>query len=157
MVASKPRGIDLQARVGQIPQFREALPPRVDVGRVVDDQRAARLVDVKTAHTVGIVREQVRVGKMAQVVGALPHVDHVREAGDDVHQAWRLPMQGPRVMQHDADSPQAIAGEEVRERLKPCVVVQLQAAQVAIEDQQLALGPAQDRIACLAIFGFAGE
>ena len=143
--------------MGQLPQFLEALPPGVDVGRVVNDQRAARLLDVETAHSVGIVGKQVRVGKVAQVVGALPHVDHVREAGDELHQAWRLPMQGPRVMQHDADSPQAIAGEEVRERLKPCVVVQLQAAQVAIEDQQLAFGPAQDRIACPAISGFAGE
>jgi hypothetical protein len=60
-------------------------------------------------------------------------------------------------MQHDPDSPQAVSREEFGQRLKAGPMVELQTAKIAIEDQQLAFGAAQDRVASPAIFGFTGE
>jgi hypothetical protein len=62
---SEPGGVDLQAGVGQFPQLHEALPPGIDVIRVVNDERTAWLVDVKTTHPVRVISQQMGIGKVA--------------------------------------------------------------------------------------------
>lgn len=80
----------------------------MNIGRVVKNKRAARLGEMEATNSMGIVREQVRVCEMAQIVRALSHFDEMREARDELHQARRLVMQRSRIMQHHADSAQVI-------------------------------------------------
>jgi hypothetical protein len=63
--------------VGQLPQFLEALLPWVDVGPVIENERATRLIDMEAAYPVATVRQQMGIGEMAQIVRTLPCFDHV--------------------------------------------------------------------------------
>ena len=129
----------------------------MDVGRVVSYKRAARLLDMEAANSMSVVGEQVRVSQMTQVVGALPHLDKMGVAGDELHQSRRLTMQRSRIMQHYSNAPQVIGCKEVGQQLQAGGMVQLQALEISIEDQQFLLGMQQDGVASLAIFGFTGD
>ncbi len=129
----------------------------MNIGWVVKNKRAARLLDMETTNTMGIIREKVRVREMAQIVRALSHVDHMREARDELHQARCLAVQRCRIMQHHADSAQVIRCQKRDQRSKAGFMLQLQAAKIAIEDQYFPFGPTQDCIAGLTISGFTGE
>ncbi len=129
----------------------------MDIGRIVKNKCAARLIAMETTNTLGVVCEQMRICEMAQVVRTLPDVYEMREAGYELHQARRLAMQRSRIMQHHADSAQLVRHQEVGKQLKPGFMIQLQGAKIPIEDQYLVFGPAQNRIAGLAILGFTGE
>lgn len=129
----------------------------MNIGRIVKNKRTARLIAMETTNTLGVVSEQVRVSEMAQVVRALPDVDEMGETAYELHQARRMVMQRPRIMQYHADSAQSIRRQEVGQQLKPRFMVQLQGEKIAIEDQYLVFGPAQDRIAGPTILGFTGE
>lgn len=129
----------------------------MNIGRVVKNKRTARLINMETTNTLGIVGKQVRICEVAQVVRTLPHFYEMREAAYQLHKARCLVMQGSRIMQHHADSAQSIRRQKVGQQLKPDSVIQLQGAKIAIEDQYLVFGPAQDRIAGPTILGFTGE
>jgi len=101
----------------QSPQLFEALPPWMNIGRIVKNKRTARLIDMETTNTLGIVSKQVRVREMTQVVRALSYVDEMREAPYELHQARRLAMQWFRIMQHHPDSAQWVGRQEIRQQL----------------------------------------
>lgn len=129
----------------------------MNIGRIVKNKRTARLIDMETTNTLGVVSKQVRVRKMTQVVRALSHFYEVRETAYELHQAGRLAMQRFRIMQHHPDSPQRIGRQEIRQQLQAGSFIELQGSKVTIENQYLALGPAQNGIAGLAIFRFTRE
>ena len=129
----------------------------MNINRVVENKRAARMIDMETTNAMGIVCEQVRVREVTQVVRALAHLDEMREAGYELHQAWRLAIQRSRIVQHHTDSAQVIVRQKSDQGVKTEFMVQLQAAKIAIEDQYFMFRPRQDGIAGLAIFGFTGE
>ena len=141
--------------MGQLPQFLEALSPGMDVGRVVENDRATRLIDMEAAHAVAVVRQQVGVRKMAQVVGTLPHLDGVRKACNYLDQARRIALEMNRVVQHDADSTQGVRLKKSGKQFETDFLPGLKGCQVAIENQYIVLCPSQNGIAGLAIFGFA--
>jgi hypothetical protein len=60
-------------------------------------------------------------------------------------------------MQHYSNAPQVIGCKEVGQQLQAGGMVQLQALEISIEDQQFLLGMHQDGVASLAIFGFTGD
>ena len=66
---SKPGGIDAQAGQRLFPQILESLAPGMYSPRIVEDQRTARLVELKAPYRTVVVGEDMRVGKMSQVVG----------------------------------------------------------------------------------------
>lgn len=155
--ASQTGCVDPQAGLGQFPQFFEAHAPRLKINRVIDNQRAARLIDMETAHTVAVVGQYMRVLEVAQIVRTLPHLDALREAGYQLAQARCLALQPVGVMQHHAYPAQAIPLQEIGENFEAGLFFETQCGQIAIEYQNLVLRQAQHRIAGLAILGFTGQ
>ena len=112
---SQSSGIDPQTRVRQLPKFLEALQPGTNVGGIVKNQCAARLIDMEATYSVALVGEDMGIGQIAQVVGALAYVDDVRKAKDQLPQALSIAFQWFRVVQHDADPAQGILPQKAFE------------------------------------------
>ena len=121
--------------MGQFPQFFEALPPGMNVGRIVDNERAARLIDMEAAHAVALVDQYVRIRQMAQVVRTLSHVDGMQKAHYDSHQAWRIALQRSGIVHHHPDSAQAVRLQKVGQRLEARIFFEAEGGKIAIEDQ----------------------
>jgi len=122
--------------MGQFPQFLEALPPGIDVGWIVENERAARLIDMETADAMALVGQHVRIRQMTQVVRALSHVDDMRKAGNELHQARRIALHGSGIVQHHADSAQAAHLQKACQRLKACFFFEPQGGKIAIENRR---------------------
>ena len=84
---SQSGGIEFQAGLGESPEFFKAQSPRTDVGRIIENQRAAREIELEAAHAMFVVGKQVGIGKVTQVVRALPDVDGVGKPGDEPNQS----------------------------------------------------------------------
>lgn len=154
---SKAGGVECQARVGQVPEFLEALLPGMYVGPVIDNEGAARLVDVEATDALAAVGQKMGIREMAQIVRGLPRFDQVREARNQLQQARRVAFERPGVMKHDADPAQGVVLQKSGQQVEAGFRIQLHGGEIPIENQQLALRTAQDRIACLPIFGLTVE
>ena len=143
--------------MGQFPQLLEALPPRTDIGGVVESQRAAWLVDMEAAHPVAFIRQQVRIRQVAQIVRALSRFDDMREANDEPHQAWRVSLQWAGVMQYHADSAKGAFLQKAGQGPKPGVFFESQGGKITIENQNLPFRPGQDGVAGLTILSLTGK
>ena len=154
---SKAGRIDPQAGMGQFPQFFEALPPGMNVAPIVENERAARLIDMETAYAVVLVSQYVRIRQLAQVVRTLSHVDDMQKARNEPHQARHTSLQRYGVAQHHANSAQAVAVQKAGQHLEARIFFEAERDQIAIEDQDLPFRPGQNRIAGPPIIGFTGK
>lgn len=155
--SSQPGGIDHQVWQRQLPEFLEALPPGMEINRIVENQCTAWLVNMKTTHAMDIVDEQMSVRQMSQVIRTLPDLDDVGKACNELHQVRRLVLDMFRDMENDAQAASAIGLKESDQRLKPGRFFQSQSREVAVKDQNLSSGLAQNRIAGVPIVGFTGQ
>ena len=129
----------------------------MNVGPVIENERATRLLDMETAQTVAFVGEHVRIRQVAQVVRALPHIDKMRETEDQLQQARRIAFQRAGIMQHHANSAHGIRLQEVDQCFKARFFVEPQGGKIAIENQDMVLCPTKNRVVALPIPGFSGK
>lgn len=127
------------------------------VGPIIENQCTAGLFDVEATYAMATVSQQVSIGQMPKIVRALSHFNYMREANDQLNQARCRALDGFRIVQHDADSTQGVPLQKPGQQVEACPALELQSAEVAIEDQQFALSAAQNRIASLPVLGLTGE
>lgn len=84
-IGLKPRRIDAQAGGRLFPQLVEPLPPWTDGKWIIKMQCAARLVELKSSNRVLVVYEDMRIGKVAEIVGRLAYFDQMREPGKELN------------------------------------------------------------------------
>ncbi len=112
---------------------------------------------METTYPVNFVDHQMGIHEMAQVIRALPYLDQMRKAGKQLHQAWCIALHRRGVMQHDTDSARPIFLEKACQLFKASFFFESQRSKIAIEDQDLAFGSTENRVAGLSVFGFTGE
>lgn len=139
------------------PEFFKAQSPWANVARIIKNKRAAREVELKSAYPVLVVGKHVCVGKMAQVVRALPDINGVRKTRNQLNQSRHIYFQPIGVVYHHADSSRCVGLEKCRQLFDPAGFTQTQRHEGAIENDNFPLGATNDGIACLAIVGFTGQ
>lgn len=146
-----------QARHGLLPKVLKTLVPGMNCRRVIQGQGTAGLVILEAANRMQAIGQNVGVGELSKVVRGLADFDQMGVAGKQLHQPRRAQAQLFRFVQHDADSTQALRRKEGGQKVDRFSFVKPRCGEITIENQQLACGASDDRIAGLSVGSLAGD